>query len=279
VPILGINYDMCISCRECVFECPGFHYKEEENGQIVFDDPRKRCILCGHCIAVCPVDAILHENLGEVETFSGIDNPSSIASYDTIYKFLRTIRAVRRYKKDKVPDVLLERVFNAMKHAPTGANVRSEKITIVSDPEKLKELSNTIIEALMSDSSWKGRFANTFKTLEKEFEIPAFFDAPHLIVVHSPMPMMINYIELGNIITYGRIAAQALGLGTCFIGWTQMANEINPKIKKLVRATGNTLCGFTLGYPDVKYYQIPPRVPLKIRKISKKETIQIPHPL
>jgi len=57
--IVRIN-DKCIGCRKCTnaFECPALIFDEE--GRVAQVD-RDRCIGCGTCIPVCPVDAIGRE--------------------------------------------------------------------------------------------------------------------------------------------------------------------------------------------------------------------------
>lgn len=266
MPILGIDYEKCVECMECVKDCPVFLYHKNEDGKIIFEDKHKRCILCGHCIAVCPEDAILHEGMGETATFEGIEDPKNFLSYDNLFNALRSLRVIRRYKEKKVPEELVDKILDVMRYAPTGANVWSESFTVISDPEKLRNLSTSIRETIESDKRWNAMFGKTFKILE-DSGMDLFFNASHLIVVHTPMPLKMNYINIGNIITYGRLAAQSLGLGTCYHGWTQLALEINAKMKRSLKASGTTACAFTLGYPDVKYHRIPPRDPKRVRKI------------
>ncbi|RLB71933.1 MAG: indolepyruvate oxidoreductase [Deltaproteobacteria bacterium] len=52
--------DNCIACRICVdkFECPALSMDKDKNLAVVNQD---RCIGCGTCIPVCPVDAIVKE--------------------------------------------------------------------------------------------------------------------------------------------------------------------------------------------------------------------------
>lgn len=266
MPILGINYEKCIDCGECVKDCPAFLYHEDEEDKIIYDDPRKRCILCGHCISVCPTDAILHKGMGETATFEGIEHPESLISYENLYKFQRSLRVIRRYKKKKVPYELIEKILDAMRYAPTGANVRAEKFTVISDSEKLEEISKVFRSTMESNKMLNAQFAGTWQHLEDK-GMNLFFNAPHLIVVHTHMPMDINYINIGNIITYGRLAAHSLGLGTCYHGWTQLALGVDEDLKRLIRASGATACGFTLGYPNVKYYRTPPRAPKRVKKL------------
>jgi len=54
MPILGIDYETCIICRNCIKACGGALFLEVEKEKIEFQDPENQCILCGHCIARCP---------------------------------------------------------------------------------------------------------------------------------------------------------------------------------------------------------------------------------
>ncbi|MFX1277044.1 MAG: nitroreductase family protein [Promethearchaeota archaeon] len=261
MPIIGIDYDKCINCNECMMECPNYLYEQDSSNEIKFNDPKNSCIKCGHCISVCPVDAILYENMGETIIFNGIEKPEKIIPFDQLYKILQSIRSVRRYKNKKVPEDLIKKITDAMQFAPTGANIQSEKITVISDPVRIKQFSDAIIEAMNNDARYSPLFSETYKKNEKRYNNAiALFDAPHVIVVHTKMPLKINYFNMANMITNGRLAAQSLGLGTCYIGQAQMASEIVSSIKKIAGASSKHLCAFTLGYPDVKYVKIPPRV-------------------
>jgi ferredoxin len=72
------------------------------------------CIRCGHCVARCPEDAVLFEDMGASITFKGINNPEEIIAFEEIYNFFQAHRSIRRYKKQKVPTEVLQKVFNAM---------------------------------------------------------------------------------------------------------------------------------------------------------------------
>ena len=134
MPITGIDYNKCINCYICLESCARPLYqivKEKEHEKVIFNDPDNTCILCGHCIAQCPKDAILYEDIGESFTFEGVENPESILSYDTLLNFVAANRSIRKYKKEKVPKELLEKVIKAMEYAPTGGNMRTESFTII----------------------------------------------------------------------------------------------------------------------------------------------------
>ncbi|MFX1570592.1 MAG: nitroreductase family protein [Promethearchaeota archaeon] len=265
--ILGINYEECNNCNICHSACILFR-KDQEQDKVIFSDPANFCNLCGHCIARCPQDAILFEGIGETYTYEGVDKPEEIASYDTIYKFLRANRSIRRYKPKKVPNDSLKMVFDAMMHAPTGDNARTEGFSILSDKEQIKKLNDAVIEELMKQPELKAKYGLLFKLLGRAFYSPVFFDAPHVVFVDSPLEDKLELLNIGIIITYGRLAAQTLGLGTCWNGWTQIAMMNNPEIKKIANIKNNTVGVFILGYPAVKFYRSPPRAPKKIQGLD-----------
>jgi len=261
MPIIGIDYEKCVSCEICLSACPSqeiYSKSIEEENKIIFN-PEKNCILCGQCIAQCPEDAIIYENMGESFTFGEIGDLSSLVPYEKMFKFLAGNRSIRKYKKDKVPIEILNKVINAMEYAPTGANMRPENFTIISDSDLIKKMSDAIVEEFNNDPSLKEQFSRQLEILAKKMRSPAYFDAPHIIMVSSPFNMIMGGFNIGNIITYGRMAAQSLGLGTCWNGWTHLAFHKNPKLKKLAKIRGNLVAALTIGYADNRYYRVPPR--------------------
>jgi len=262
--ILGIDYDKCSNCRICLTTCFMFRWDKEQE-KVIFSDPYDLCNLCAHCIARCPEDAIQHEGIGEAFEYEGVAKPETIASYDTIYKFLRANRSVRLYKKKKVQPEILRKVFQAMENAPTGDNRRTENFSIISNTEQIKKLSDAIQEELLNNPLTKERYTRVFRILGKVFRSPIFFDAPHVIFIDSPEHHEVEANNIGIIITYGRLAAQALGLGTCWNGWSQIAMNSNPEIKKLANIDGKGIGAFIIGYPAVKFVRSPPRAPKEIK--------------
>lgn len=92
MPILGIDQEKCIKCKLCIKECIRRYVEDEEIDIIKFQDPTGTCSLCGHCIAVCPTEAIMYDKLGdEPYSFEGIETLQNIIPYDTIYQFCAPI--------------------------------------------------------------------------------------------------------------------------------------------------------------------------------------------
>jgi len=221
---------------------------------------------CGHCIVICPQDAILFEDFkDDPYYFEGINNLKDYIGYEKIFNFLRALRSIRHYKKDKVSKDILKKVIRAMECAPTGANLRAEKITVISDPNQLKRLSDAVMEGLLSNPATKSHFESSFEIHKKHYEYPIYFDAPHVIIVNSSGNSSLDHYNIANLINYGRIAAQALGLGTCYNGWTQMAFENNRKLTKIAGVRGKSWGVIPIGYPSIKYLKCPPRSFKKVK--------------
>ena len=259
MPILGIEYEKCVNCLTCIKTCTRQLFKEGEQEKIIFQDPLNICNLCGHCISRCPEDAILYEKIGQAYSFEGVNNPEIIVPYDNMYKFMKAHRSIRRFKKEKVPKDVLKKVFDAMQCAPTARNMRSESYTILSDDEQIAALSDAVQEEISKTPGLKEIYADRLAEAKKVFQSPIFFDAPHVIFVTSRFDNEIEANNIGIIVTYGRFAAQALGLGSCWNGLTQWAMGVNPTIKKMAGVRGKKFGVFIVGYPEMTFYCTAPR--------------------
>ena len=268
MPIIGIDYKKCSHCCICISTCPRVLFRDEDGKKIIYEDPNSMCIRCGHCVARCPEDAVLYEDMGESITFKGINNPEEIVTYEEMFKFLQGHRSIRQYKKQEVPNNTLLKIFHAMQWAPTGRNMRSETITIISDKQQLKELSDAIQEVLTNDKAWGWLYGERLANLAKEFEVPVYYNVPHLIIVSSQLSTVIGIQNIADMVTYGRLAAHSLGLGTCWNGWTQVGIELNPKIMKIAHIRAKAFGAFTLGYPNYELFRTPPRSLKRVKGLN-----------
>lgn len=58
----------------------------------------------------------------------------------TIYELIIKRRTIRRFKQDPVPKELLNRLVNAGRLAPSGANIQPLEFIIINDPEKINKV-------------------------------------------------------------------------------------------------------------------------------------------
>ncbi len=270
--VIGIDKEKCSDCKQCIRECGRGYFSVNQNGEVLFNENFKTCNICGHCIAVCPEDAIITEGLDDVETFTGIDSPQEIVDSEKLLRLLRAKRSIRWYKSKKVPKELLQKVFEAMRYAPSASNARKWRYVIVSDPEKIKALNDEIVKANYAYMGFQSE-EQALKYFEST-ERGIFYNAPHLIVLYyrivekSTVMVGLRANDAGIALTYGMLEAESLGLGTCWIGLVQGAVPMNKEILNILGIKGMILGAFTLGYPAIKYRRTTPRPPLKIKELD-----------
>ncbi|MHA2391556.1 MAG: nitroreductase family protein [Promethearchaeota archaeon] len=267
--IVGIDKEKCSNCKQCISECGRGYFYVTKDEDVLFNENLKTCNICGHCIAICPEDAIMTESLDDVETFPGIDAPETIVESEKLFRLLRAKRSIRRYKNRKVPKQLIEKVFEAMRYAPSTSNARAWRYVILSEPEKIQALHDEVVRvnyAYIGFQSGEQAFAY-FKSIGRNI----FYNAPHVIVLYyrivekSSVMVGLRANDAGIALTYGMLEAESLGLGTCWIGLVQGSVPLNKEILNVLGIKGMVLGAFTLGYPAVKYRRTVPRPPLKIK--------------
>ena len=294
--ILGINYERCIKCEKCISSCSPRLFsveKKEMEKKIIFHDPYRFCFRCGHCLAVCPTEAINYEGSEPTYEFKEAEDPSELLSYEELLKLTRARRSIRVYKDKSVPKEIIEKVLEVMKYAPSASNRQNQRFLVITDKEKISWLSDEVsnlmklskrllplkyIIAPFISPSLRRRLKSprTKKNLENFFERQKsgedriFFEAPVVVILSAPPYSKMTGPDAGISITHGMFAAQSLGLGTCWIGFAQ---EYLTRFKKIRRKIGipknhNVYGVFTLGYPDIKFVRAPPRRERKIDWIT-----------
>jgi nitroreductase/NAD-dependent dihydropyrimidine dehydrogenase PreA subunit len=257
--------EKCTKCGQCIQDCPALCYYKNKTGEVVFNNNLGFCINCGHCIAVCPVNAIQSENLGEIEEFSANSNLQNI-NYQNFLQMVRSRRSIRQYKSDPVPKDLIDKVFTAMQYASSAHNDRNWIYTILSDPLKIKELSDTIAQELIHHPIWGIAFGEGIKSYLKLNKDPVFLKAPMIVFLSTNSETPLEGNNAGIALTYGQLAAHTLGLGSCWCGFAQLILRSNTELRKKYGIRGNIWGVITLGFPNVKYHRIAPRKPVKIKE-------------
>jgi nitroreductase/NAD-dependent dihydropyrimidine dehydrogenase PreA subunit len=263
MPIIGIDIAKCSNCKSCINECVFSNFSVDENNEEVIFDATQGCILCGHCIIVCPENAIVYKDMkDEVVPFESVQEPSSLVSYEKMHKLMRAKRSIRQYKKKKVPKEVIKKVLESMRYAPTGVNIRNLKCTIISDEKVIDRLSNLITDVVIQDSG------ETPLLKKKEQGIdPIFYHAPQVIILHSDKAE--DIVNATIAITYGMLSAETLGLGTCWMGITRTVLNMKKEIREGVAGIRGVVLGvMTIGYPAVKYLRVPPRPELKTKGLD-----------
>ncbi|MBB6478598.1 nitroreductase family protein [Spirochaeta isovalerica] len=235
----------------------------------------KKCILCGHCYAICPAGAITVPGYPSKESLNRNDVPNSLE------KLLTMRRSIRHYKNQSVPRDLLDRIIDTVIHSPTGTNSRKTGITILDDRKKIVELSDiimthfrTLTKILLNPATYpilllflgkeKTRKIFAYKRL-----IPKYFsgkdilthDAPVLMLFHSSKKASTPEQDALIWATSAMLLAESHGLGTCFNGFLVLGLRSCAKARKYIglprgRQIYET---FTAGFPLYRYKRPVPR--------------------
>jgi nitroreductase len=210
----------------------------------------------------------MYENIGDLLNFEEVQDPSTLISYESMHKFMSAKRSMRGYKKKKVPKHDLKKVLNTMKYAPTGANIRTLQCTIISDDDKIKELSGVVMDGIIATNN--PRYSERFIKARKQGIDTIFFNAPHVLIIHSRNPG--DAMNSTIAITYGMLAAQTLGLGSCWIGLAHGVLSANKEARENIAGIRGNIWGvMILGYPTQTYYKVPPRPEIKTHGLDELE--------
>lgn len=259
--------------------------------KFVFEDPYQLCVRCGHCIAICPPEAILYKNAGEVYTFDGTKKLEEIVSYDELMKILRMRRSIRVFKDKPVPKEKIEKVLETMRYAPSASNRQNWRYTIITNKDEIEYLKKENMKFFRNARralpfrhlitpflpyGARRRVLNPKVKMQlergieriKQGEDIIFFDAPCVILLYSrKYASSLAANDAGIALTHGMLAAQSLGLGTCWIGLAQRKLMNNRRLSKHFKVPkGFIVFGvMTLGIPAVQYLRGPPRRPLRVQ--------------
>ena len=96
--VVIIDQSKCIQCELCVKDCVDGLIRNKK-GQMIGP---KECLECGHCVAVCPKNAISIEGYDqETEIYSG--DFANVGAEDFL-NLIQMRRSIRQYKDRKVPE-------------------------------------------------------------------------------------------------------------------------------------------------------------------------------
>jgi nitroreductase/NAD-dependent dihydropyrimidine dehydrogenase PreA subunit len=284
---ITIDEDLCQLCGKCAEVCL---YQVFEEGQEMVDIVAPECCTqCGHCVSVCPENAL---SVGE-------DEPIPLPEIRTITPEqmlgqIRSRRSTRIYSNNAVPRKLIEQVIEAGRYAPTGGNYQSIHFTVVVDPQMIEKLREKVLanitaltemmETRLKEIESKGRplsdteehtlaissgFIRTMR-LSKEGHDIIFYNAPVVIVLHGEATLRPNQWNADVIAMCMTLMAESLGLGTCFLGYLPIADEVDGEpLRKLINLPdGHRIFqGLIMGYPGLEFVKAPGRKPAKVNWI------------
>ncbi|BHH83473.1 nitroreductase family protein [Desulforhopalus sp. 52FAK] len=255
-----IDKTKCKQDGLCIAECPYLLFLEgEDKIPVLAKGAQEACINCGHCIAICPGNAI---TLNTVSTndCEQVQNDLKL-SQDQVSQFIKGRRSIRSYKKQPVEQPVLNSLLDISRWAPSARNGQPVSWIVINSPEKIHALSGMVVEWLQKNNQLE-KIVEAFNGGKDMIHR----DAPCLLIAHasklSPRPTEDCSIAMATV----EIAAPAFGLGSCWAGFFMAAAKVHQPILEYLNLPEDheVYAALILGYPKYKYSYIPPRNEAKI---------------
>lgn len=279
---ISVDRKACIRCGACVGVCSlaeVFELTDEGSSAV----RPENCWNCGQCVAVCPTDAIDHDGfpLEDCPLIGERDVPT----LEGLTTALRARRSCRTFMEKPVPREVVRDLVTLGRWAPSAGNSQSLDWLAFDDRGKIGELSDTILSELrrlakLVGNPILGPFISlavgrgTVKRLKgaKGFiarllrrgdmgEDPIFYHAPVVLIGHSPIANSFGRDDAIYAAYNMMLAAEHFGLGTCQIGFFQIAFENSATLRrKVTLPKGRTAqVAIALGYARYTFRRVLPR--------------------
>ncbi|MBK6507166.1 MAG: nitroreductase family protein [Ignavibacteria bacterium] len=276
-----IDTELCNGCGVCVSVCKDFNLILE-NGKVRLSvKPVFGCMACGHCMAICPNDAIqiFGRTLSPEDLFN-IPGRNDAATYGQLLALLQRRRSIREFKDKCVEPEKAKMILTAAKTAPMGLPPSDVNVLVFDSKEKNHAFAKDFCEYLEGlkwmVSDWFLTLMHPFwsKANDKMFRgfLKPLFDVYignmrnciNVVNYDAPLAMYFYgsaFTDPADPIvaaTYAMIAGESLGLGTCMLGGIHPFIQKGRKAKLFrekygIRFQSKEGLFVVFGYPAVKY--------------------------
>jgi nitroreductase/NAD-dependent dihydropyrimidine dehydrogenase PreA subunit len=281
-----VDRDTCIGCGECVRVCPS-QTLEMQDGKAVVTGVRS--LACGHCAAVCPVEAVRVEALDpdsfRFHTFACRTDWMPWGAFDAgeLVRLMASRRSCRNFTGEPVPRPVLEDLVKIGTTAPSGTNSQGWTFTTLPSRAAVMKLGNAVGAffkrinrmaenpllrhglRLIGRPELAGYYRDYHQSVaegladwEERGRDRLLHGAPAVIIVGSipggSCPAEDALLATQNIL----LAAHAMGLGTCLIGFAVSAMQKDGRIKDLLKIPRKETVHavIALGHPAVTYQRL-----------------------
>jgi len=290
-----IDAKACIGCGLCIAVCPSETLSMIGGKAVITGN---ESLGCDHCAAVCPAAAIrvdaIDPSLAQFETFSPDDRWLPHGRFDVagLVNLMGSRRSCRNFTDQPVTRPLLEDLVKIGVMAPSGSNCQPWTFTILPDRKSVNRLGQRVGDFFrktnrMAEKRWlrnvlkwigKPELDNYYRlhyptvqrglaAWEKDTRDLLFHGAPAVIVVAADngasCPAEDALLATGNML----LAAHAMGLGTCLIGFVIEAMRRDHGIARSLGIPVNETpyAVVALGWPDETYQRTAGRKPVAVR--------------
>jgi len=270
--LLTIDAEKCKRDGLCAADCPTniIRLADKESVPEMISNGEAMCLLCGHCVAVCPHGALDHA-LVPLASSPAIDKRLAVSEAQ-VEQFLRSRRSVRRFKDRPVEQEAMQHLIEIARYAPTGSNQQLVEWVVINDRMQLQTLSGEVVAWMRAilEADPQAAAMPYLPRLVQAWDdgVDAVLrGAPCLVIAMTPEQDRNGMVDLTLALSYLELAAPVFGLGTCWAGLLQGAIKSNPALKAIagIPEVYPHFYPMMIGYSQVKYHRLPER---KIPKIS-----------
>lgn len=277
---IRIDYDLCTRCDLCSRVCGSRRI-------IIAEDKRPvklveaGCNDCGHCIAICPVNAIVNTRV-DMNAYTPMTDPG--ISYEQFANLARNRRSIRNYRKQPLKQEDIDKLMEVARYIPSGSNKQLLKYKFITDENILLEIKTAMASkmrmAMRLSASFPLRYFLKDRSKSSASRLVKFFfedgvdtflrGAPCLLIIYTEEKYFrIPQWDAGIAANTIDLAAQTLGIGTLMNGYfVELANRFK-SIRKMAQLNSRekVLTAVCLGYPAVRYRKTVYRRPLNISNL------------
>lgn len=169
-------------------------------------------------------------------------------------------RSIRKFEQRQVPEALLQEILEAGRAAPSGGNIQTSHLLVIQSPKTLREMTELAVRRLALLEYDEKTYQSLRTAIERARKgcWDFTYGAPTFIVVANQREYAHNnhLVDSACVIQNMMIAAQSLGIGTCYINNLKWLNEDSVMLDYL-RSLGlgekEVPCGsLSMGYSAMK---------------------------
>lgn len=158
-----------------------------------------------------------------------------------LQELIRERRSVRRYLKTPIPREDILTCLEAARLAPSAQNVQPARFIVIDDPKLKEEFSEAVFSGIYAPTKFAAKAAALILVLSK----------PDIVANRlgkQVQGVAFHLIDIGIAGEHLVLAAQELGIGTCWIGWFSPRRA--RRFFKLPRAYKPVVI-LAMGYPEL----------------------------
>ncbi len=267
---LIVDETKCKRDAICANECPMgiIKVKDDTGFPELVSGGEQVCLECGHCVAVCPHDALSHDQI-PVEECPVIDSGLVIDERQAV-QFLRSRRSIRFFKDEPPDKATIQRLIEIARYAPTAGNAQLVEWLVLTDRGKIKEMAGTAVDWMRTVLEKTPQSAPPYmpvviRSWDMGFDA-VLRDAPVLVVASAPKEAGNGMVDVTLSLSYFELAAPTLGLGTCWAGLLQGALLSSSAAREALGLPKGHPYHYPMmvGRPKSTYHRLPQRKPPRI---------------